>query len=134
MSYNQRKQLQHIGTLKAKLLRKFLVVNIQMRKKLNANELVCISKVQKKNKQKTKSKVNRREENSKVEGMCEIQIIAEISVKVEVILMPANYSRKKIYTSLKAIHNGETLQLTPREKPLKEFCAQMHKDPVTYKK
>ena len=28
MSYNQRKQLQHIDTLKAKLLRKFLVVNI----------------------------------------------------------------------------------------------------------
>lgn len=42
--------------------------------------------------------------------------------------------KKKIYTSLKAIHNGETLQLTPREKLLKEFGAQMHKDPVTYKK
>lgn len=67
MSYNQLKQLQHIGTLKEKLLRKILVVNISSEKKINANKLTLhIKGLEKINKQKTKSKVNRRKKTVKL--------------------------------------------------------------------
>lgn len=54
MSYNQWKQLHHIGTLKAKLLRKILVVSISNHKKMSANKLTLHIKCLEKNKQKTK--------------------------------------------------------------------------------
>lgn len=69
MSYNQWKQFHHIGTLKAKLLRKILVVNISSHKKMSANKLTLhIKGLEKINRKQSQQK----EENSRVKGICKI--------------------------------------------------------------